>query len=68
MDTIVYELTTAEIAKRVNLSPNRVRQLAVDGAIKARKPSREWWIPVSEIEVVRARPERRGRPKKGQEK
>ena len=59
------KLTTIELGKAVGLTHNRINQMIKDGEIKAEKLGRDWIIDKKYIDIIRNRPERRGR-KKGQ--
>lgn len=57
-------LTTAEVAKRVNLTYQRVLQLIHDGTLPAQKLGRDYVIEEADISKITERPETRGRKKK----
>ena len=63
---IRYQLTTAEAARELNISPMRVRALIYEGRLKAEKHGRDWLIEPGALEAVRVR--KWGRPKKEGEK
>ena len=56
-------LTTNEFAEAVGLTPFRIRQMIYEGSITARKVGRDWVIDRRFVDVIRNRPERRGRKK-----
>lgn len=56
------ELTTAQAAKELGISPARVRQLVLSGRLKATKIGRDLFIARSALRVVRER--KPGRPLK----
>lgn len=56
-------LSTVELAEIIKVTPFRIRQMIYDGSIKAEKIGRDWIIDAKYIEVIRNRPERRGRKK-----
>ncbi len=47
----------------MNVTPFRVRQMIYDGSIKAEKIGRDWVINAKYVDVIKNRPERRGRKK-----
>ncbi len=55
------KITTTEFAERVDLTAPRIRQLIMMGVIEAEKFGRDYMIDVKYIEVIKNRPERRGR-------
>ncbi len=55
------KITTIEFAERVDLTAPRIRQLILMGVIEAEKFGRDYMIDVKYIEVIKNRPERRGR-------
>ena len=55
------KITTKELATQVDLSDIRIRQMILSGEIKAEKFGRDYMIDEKFIEVIRNRPERRGR-------
>ncbi len=55
------KITTIEFAERVDLTAPRIRQLIMMGVIEAEKFGRDYMIDVKYIEVIKNRPERRGR-------
>lgn len=59
------ELTAKEVASRTGKTPSRIRQLVADKTILGYKPagSRDWWIPESQVAVIKGRKENRGRKK-----
>ena len=56
-------LSTIEFAEIMNVTPFRVRQMIYDGSIKAEKIGRDWVINAKYVDVIKNRPERRGRKK-----
>jgi excisionase family DNA binding protein len=56
-------LSTIEFAEMMNVTPFRVRQMIYDGSIKAEKIGRDWVIDAKYVDVIKNRPERRGRKK-----
>lgn len=57
-------MTTAEFAEEVGLTQKRINQLLTDGEIKGEMMGGVWLIESKFIEVIKNRPERRGRPKR----
>ena len=55
-------ITTAEAAKRLGVTPNRVRALIEAKRLKAFKYGREWLIDPKDLEAVKDR--KVGRPRK----
>jgi excisionase family DNA binding protein len=53
---------TAEAARRLGVTPNRVRALIVSKRLKAMQVGREWLIDPKDLEAVKKRPP--GRPRK----
>lgn len=53
-------LTVQDVAKELNVSDSRVRQLLLAGRLKGRKAGRDWRIHPKDIDAVRDRPN--GRP------
>ena len=49
-------LTTREAAKRLGVSPGRIRQLIAEGRLPARKPGRDLEILESDLPLVMYRP------------
>jgi hypothetical protein len=58
------KITTKELAGEVELSDIRIRQMILRGDIKAEKFGRDYMIDAEYIEIIRNRPERRGRKHK----
>lgn len=59
------KLTTKELAAEVGLTYVRINQMIQSGEIEAEKIGRDYLIDEKYIEIIRNRPERRGRkPKK----
>lgn len=54
-------LTTEEFAKKANLTRGRIYHFIWDGVIKAQKHGRDYLIDESQLEIIRHRPDRRGR-------
>lgn len=59
-------LTTMEMGKAVGLTYGRILQLIKDGDIEAKKIGRDWVIDEKYIEIIKNRPERRGRKRKNE--
>jgi hypothetical protein len=55
------KLTTKEFAAAVNLSVIRIQQLIRENTILAEKRGRDYFIDPKYIEIIKNRPERRGR-------
>jgi hypothetical protein len=55
------KLTTKEFAIKVNLSIIRVQQLIRENTIIAEKRGRDYFIYPKYIDIIKNRPERRGR-------
>jgi hypothetical protein len=55
------KITTIEFAEKVDLTAPRIRQLILLGIIEAEKFGRDYMIDEKYIEVIKNRPERRGR-------
>ena len=55
-------ITTSEAAKRLGVTPNRVRALIEAKRLKAFKYGREWLIDPKDLEAVKVR--KVGRPRK----
>jgi excisionase family DNA binding protein len=47
--------TTNEAAELLEITASRVRQMVIDGTIRAEKKGRDLFIPESEIKAARAR-------------
>jgi excisionase family DNA binding protein len=58
------KLSTKEFAERVGLTRPRINQMIQNGEIDAEKLGRDFFIDEKFVEIIRNRPERRGRPKK----
>lgn len=56
-------LTTAQVSKLLHVVDSRVRQLAVSGALPAKKVGRDWVFIRREVEAFAARPRYVGRPR-----
>lgn len=54
-------LTTNDLANAVNLSVIRILQLIKTGEIKAEKFGRDWVIDEKYVEIIKNRPENRGK-------
>ena len=54
-------LTTKELADRVNLTPGRINQMIWSGEIEAEKRGRDYLIDDKYIEIIKNRPEKRGK-------
>lgn len=61
------KLTTKQLAQEVNLTYVRINQMIQEGEIKAEKVGRDYLIDAKYIEVIKSRPEKRGRKKKAME-
>ena len=57
-------LTTTQAAERLKLSQARVRQMIIEGVIKAEKVGRDNFIPESEVKRLESLDRKPGRPKK----
>jgi excisionase family DNA binding protein len=57
-------LTTGALAQRVGLTTKRINQLITNGDIKAEKLGRDWVIAEEYVEILKSRPENRGRAAK----
>ena len=57
------KITTKELAAGVELSDIRIRQMIHSGEIKAEKFGRDYMIDIKYVEIIKSRPERRGRKK-----
>jgi len=55
------KITTIEFAERVDLTAPRIRQLILMGVIEAEKFGRDYMINTKYIDIIKNRPERRGR-------
>ena len=55
------KITTIKFAEKVDLTAPRIRQLILLGIIEAEKFGRDYMIDEKYIEVIKNRPERRGR-------
>lgn len=55
------KITTIEFAERVDLTAPRIRQLIMMGVIEAEKFGRDYMIDVKYVDLIKNRPERRGR-------
>lgn len=58
-------ITTAEAARRLGVTPNRVRALIEAKRLKAFKYGREWLIDPKDLEAVKDR--KVGRPRKSRQ-
>lgn len=58
------KLTTKQFGEKVNLTYNRICQLINDGVIQAEKIGRDYVIDPKYIEIVKNRPDNRGRYKR----
>lgn len=59
------KFTTKEFAEKVGLTHGRIVQLILEKTIEAEKLGRDYFIDESYVEIIKNRPERRGRrPKK----
>ena len=57
-------LTTKQTGEKLGITPDRVRQLIIEGTIKAEKIGRDNFIAESEVERVRKLDRKTGRPSK----
>jgi len=57
-------LTTTQTAERLNVSQARVRQMIIEGIIKAEKVGRDNFISESEVKRIVSLDRKAGRPKK----
>ncbi len=57
-------LTTTQTAEKLNVSQARVRQMIIEGIIKAEKVGRDNFIPESEVKRLESLNRKPGRPKK----
>ncbi len=57
-------LTTTQTAERLNVSQTRVRQMIIEGVIKAEKVGRDNFIPEAEVKRLESIERKAGRPKK----
>lgn len=60
IEDMEYSLTAREVAQAVQLTTERVRQLARDHIIEGRQAGTLWLFPASAIEAIKGRPEKRG--------
>ena len=61
-------LTTKEMADEVGLTTGRINQMIWNGEIEAQKRGRDYLIDDKYIEIIRNRPERRGKYERKQQK
>ncbi len=59
-------LTTTQTAERLNLSQARVRQMIIEGIIRAEKVGRDNFIPESEVKRLEGIDRKAGRPPKAE--
>ncbi len=57
-------LTTTQTAERLNVSQTRIRQMIIEGIIKAEKVGRDNFISESEVNRIEKLDRKAGRPKK----
>ncbi len=57
-------LTTTQTAERLKVSQTRVRQMIIEGIIKAEKVGRDNFISESEVKRLESMDRKPGRPKK----
>ena len=57
-------LTTTQTAERLKVSQTRVRQMIIEGIIKAEKVGRDNFIPEAEVKRLESIERKAGRPKK----
>ena len=67
-DQSTKKLTTVELGKEVGLTHNRINQMIADGEIEAEKFGGIWVIDEKYIEIIKNRPEKRGRKPKASQK
>jgi excisionase family DNA binding protein len=54
-------LTTKELADKVRLTPGRINQMIWSGEIEAEKRGRDYLIDDKYVEIIKNRPEKRGK-------
>ncbi len=57
-------LTTTQTAERLSVSQTRIRQMIIEGIIKAEKVGRDNFISESEVKRLESLDRKPGRPKK----
>ena len=57
------ELTTKEVAEKLNISLRQVQTLIKQGRLPATKHGRDWFVIEADLELVKERP-KTGRPPK----
>lgn len=57
-------LTTKEAANILGVTYVRINQLITAGELPAEKYGRDYMVKIADVESLKNRPERRGRPKK----
>ena len=60
-------LTTTQTAERLKVSQTRIRQMIIEGVIKAEKVGRDNFISESEVKRLEGLDRKAGRPKKEKE-
>jgi len=60
-------LTTKEAAEKVGLTYVRINQLIKSGELPAEKRGRDYFVREADVDRLKDRPERRGRPPKPKE-
>jgi excisionase family DNA binding protein len=68
MKEVEHLYTTTEAAKMLEVTASRVRQMVLEGTIRAEKKGRDLLIPKSQIEKAKARKTRPGPKKAGAKK
>ncbi len=58
------KLTTKEVADQVGLTSGRIHQLIKSGDIEAEKIGRDYVVDPKYVEIIKNRPEKRGRSRK----
>lgn len=64
---LMKELTTKEVAEKLNLSLRQVQTLIKQNKIKATKKGRDWFVLESDLMLVKER-KKTGRPPKSETK
>jgi len=58
-------MSVEEAARRIGITPGRVRQLLCAGEIRGQKLAKVWAIPESQVEKFCQQPQKTGRPRVG---
>ncbi len=58
------KLTTKEVADQVGLTYGRIHQMIKSGDIEAEKIGRDYIVDLKYVEIIKNRPEKRGRSRK----